>query len=73
MNRQEHVQWCKNRALEYLKPGPYYSLQKAVASMASDMTKHPDTQSAIAIMGMIGVMEIARGEDAVRKWITGFN
>lgn len=40
MTRQEHLDWCKRRAMEYVDSG---NLQEAFASMASDVTKHPET------------------------------
>lgn len=40
MNRQEHLQFCKDRALEYLDRG---DLNNAATSMMSDMKKHPET------------------------------
>ena len=72
MNRQEHVQWCKDRALEYVDNG---DLPNAYASMASDMKKHPETEnhSAIALgmqMMMVGMLNTP-GE--MRKFIEGFN
>lgn len=69
MNRIEHLNWCKTRALEYVDMGDN---DQAVASMVSDMQKHPETDcpSALAILGM---MEIAKGSAAVRRWIEGFN
>lgn len=38
--RAEHLQWCKERALEYVDAG---DLNNAFASMTSDLTKHPET------------------------------
>lgn len=40
MNRDEHVAWCKTRALAYVDAG---DLNNAFASMCSDLRKHPDT------------------------------
>lgn len=70
--RAEHLAFCKKRALAYLDPGKYYSLRDAVASMCSDMSKHDETKMA-GPLGLIGMFEIANGENAVRKWINGFN
>jgi hypothetical protein len=36
MTRQEHLDWCKGRALEYVKAN---DLRNAWASMASDLSK----------------------------------
>jgi hypothetical protein len=77
MNRQEHLQWCKQRALEYLQPGPYFSLDEAMASMASDLGKHDETRHHVSItiplmfqLRMTGKLETA-GE--MQKFIEGFN
>lgn len=40
MNRQNHLQWCKDRAIEYLDQD---DLNNAATSMMSDMGKHPET------------------------------
>ena len=70
MTRKEHVKWCKERALQYVDAG---DLQNAVASMTSDMSKHPETRDMMGAMAMIGLAELMTGNaDSVRKWITGF-
>lgn len=70
MTRKEHVKWCKERALQYVDAG---DLQNAVASMTSDMSKHPETRDVMGAMTMIGLAELMTGNpDSVRKWITGF-
>ena len=70
MTRSEHLNWCKQRALEYVDAG---DLDQAVASMASDLTKHPETSNTPPMLTMLGMMEIANGPNAVRRWIEGFN
>ena len=71
MTRQEHLVWCKKRALEYVGAG---DLKQAVASMLSDLSKHDETQGVMKIMGMIGIMEAANGTpESVRRFIEGFN
>ena len=37
MNRDEHLRWCKDRALEYVKVG---DAKQAVTSFMSDMSKN---------------------------------
>ena len=51
-----HLAWCKERAREYLKQGDALN---AIASMHSDLTKHPDWQSGklIASMTMLFVLD----------------
>jgi Tfp pilus assembly protein PilF len=69
-DRAEHLAWCKQRALEYLDAG---DLTNAVASMGSDLNKHPETRPAAALM-QLGMMElINRDASGVRRWIEGFN
>jgi hypothetical protein len=67
-SRAEHLKWCKQRALELLTAGDRY---EAVASMLSDLGKHPETSSS----QMIGIMlasTVYSDEDA-RRFIEGFN
>jgi hypothetical protein len=41
MTRQEHLDWCKLRALQYYDTG---DVNQAFASMSSDFSKHPETE-----------------------------
>ena len=72
MNRNEHLEWCKQRALEYVERG---ELSNAMASMGSDLEKHPDTENHPAIQ--MGVMMLAGGmlnsDHEMRKFINGFH
>jgi hypothetical protein len=71
MTRAEHLDWAKQRALEYVGRG---DLANAVASMVSDLAKHHETRvSADGFIALVGMMEIERGPEAVRHWIEGFN
>jgi hypothetical protein len=72
MNRQEHLQWCKTRANEYINNG---DLPNAFGSMASDLNKHPETEGHVAIslgmqMTMGGLLDTP---EQMRKFIDGFN
>jgi len=71
-NRTEHLQWCKDRALEYVKQN---DLKQAFASFQSDMTKHPENANHIALQ--LGTMLLLGGHlssaHQMREWITGFN
>lgn len=74
MNRTEHLQWCKDRALEYLEPGANYSPQEAIASMMSDLGKHPETTSAAESCAMLGMFALTSGDpQEARRFIEGFN
>lgn len=70
MTRAEHLAWAKQRALEYLDHG---DLPNAVASMTSDLGKHPDLQLSM-VLNTLGLMYAVNGDAAgVRSWIEGFN
>lgn len=67
--REEHLAWCKERALEYVDIG---DLGQAVASMGSDLSKHPETRPNQTLM-LLGMRYILDGDtEAVRRWIEGF-
>lgn len=72
MTRQEHLDWCKEHAIEYAKQG---DTTGAFASMASDLKKHPDTEMHIGIE--LGMMQLMAGmlstPDEMIKFIDGFN
>ena len=70
--REEHLAWCKTRALEYVDSG---NLQDAFTSMCSDLTKHPETESTVGIeLGMLQLMGGQLGTAAqMRHFIEGFN
>lgn len=62
--------WCKMRALEYVDRG---DCENAVASMVSDISNHEGTKDPTGMLSMMGMMEISKGAEAVRRWINGFN
>ena len=71
MNRAEHLQWCKDRALEYVNKG---DLVQAFTSMSSDLGKHDETKEHPAIslgMGLIIIDEL-NTRDKMREFINGF-
>jgi len=72
MNRQEHLDWCKQRANEYIELG---DLQQAFASFVSDMNKHSETQDHIALElgSMLLISENLSSPHQMREWIDGFN
>lgn len=69
--RAEHLAWCRRRALAFLDAG---DLTNAVASMQSDLSKHPLTQGHIGIAaGTFLLIQIMPDTAAyVRQWIEGF-
>jgi hypothetical protein len=72
VTRAEHLTWCKQRALEYVDSGDTIN---ALASISSDLNKHPETANHAGIM--IGMMMLAGGQlsdaAAMRRFIEGFN
>ena len=73
MTRDEHLNWAKDRALEYADQG---DTANAIASLASDLGKHPDTASSVPVvrelmfpLAMVGEFEKPGG---LRKFIEGF-
>ncbi len=74
MIREEHLQWAKDRALEYADRG---DVANAIASMRSDLGKHKETAQSCDIidnlmmpLAMTGKFE-QPGE--LRRFIEGFN
>ena len=68
-DREEHLQWCKDRAMEYFNRGDYVN---AVTSMLSDLSKHPETKCNDGL-GVLGIMYVANGDrEGVRRFIEGF-
>ena len=71
MTRDEHLAWCKERARPYLDQR---SAQDAVASMMSDLKKHPETADIPTGIVMIGLWAATRGDvEEARRFIEGFN
>ena len=72
MGRQEHLQWCKDRALEYVDQG---DLHGAFASMVSDLNKNQETAGHSAInLGMQMLMDgHLETVDKMIDLIEGFN
>jgi hypothetical protein len=72
MTRAEHLQWCKDRALEYVNEG---KLTLAFSSMVSDLGKHDELANHAGIR--FGTELLLSGhletEPKMREFITGFN
>lgn len=72
MTRAQHLAWCKERALGYVKAG---DLNSALASMASDLNKHPATEGHAGIglgiqLRLIGDLST---RESMTRFIEGFN
>jgi hypothetical protein len=72
MSHNEHIAWCKQRALEYVERG---DAAGALASMMSDLNKNPETANHAGIRLTMMLMLGGHMEtlDAVRQHIEGFN
>lgn len=70
--RAEHLAWCKQRANQYVEIGEYAN---AVASMMSDINKHPETSiDSGGIISALGLMaDMSGNRDEVQRYISGFN
>jgi len=70
--REEHLAWCKTRALEYVDHG---DLRQALTSMGSDLTKHDETKNHPAITIMVQLMLLGKlsSSDEVTRFINGFH
>ncbi len=70
--RDEHLAWCKRRALQYVDAG---DLTNAFASMASDLRKHSETRDHAG--AQLGAMLLFGGHldtaAEMRRFIEGFN
>lgn len=73
MTRLEHLEWCKKRAIEEMDFNRRPT--SALISMASDLRKHPETNSeALVSLCMMQIMinpNITRQE--VINFLNGFN
>lgn len=74
MSRDEHLEWCKKRALEYLDAG---DISQGFTSMISDLGKHPELEKhagiEIGVMMAVGLRGWISNPQKVREWIVGFN
>lgn len=71
--REDHLQWCKDRAMEYVNKNDFAN---AVTSMLSDLEKHAETaQSASGILAQLGMFELMNRptKESISKYIEGFN
>ena len=73
MTRDEHLEWAKQRALEYLEANDN---QNAFTSMLSDLNKHDELKDhpgkTIGVMFML-LPGWINNTPELRRWIVGFN
>jgi hypothetical protein len=70
ISRAEHLAWCKERALALVDAGEG---AQAMASMISDLGKHPATQSNLSVVGLLVMTTNASDLEEVRSFVNGFN
>lgn len=72
MDRDEHLAWCKERALALADAS---QTAQAVASMNSDLQKHPGTADQAGMLLGMQLLIAGHLDNAVkcRHWIEGFN
>ena len=72
MTRSEHLRWAKDRALEYADRG---DIASAIASLGSDLRKHPGTRdhSGMELMMMLAMTGHLDKPGELRRFIEGFN
>lgn len=71
--REEHLEWCKNRALQYVDAG---QLTEAFASFASDVKEHEETSGITTSLALLGMPLMMNGHldtrDKMRSHIQGY-
>jgi hypothetical protein len=68
--RQEHLQWCKDRANEYIK---VRDGQQAISSMLSDLNKHEETRASVRLGAMLMTATDFHDMRSVKRFVDGFN
>lgn len=77
MTREEHLKWCKDRAILefdfYIKEGIELAARNGVVSMMSDLSKHDETRSkTLQALCLLQMGRIKDREDFLH-FINGFN
>jgi hypothetical protein len=69
-NREEHLAWCKQVALEYLDAG---DIGEAIVAMISHMNEHEETKLSNPTLVLLATMYARDGDYAgARRWIEGW-
>ena len=71
MTRREHLDWCIKRAIEEMDF--YKDPKKAYISMASDLRKHPETDSQALISMCIKQAAFNPTRQKTIEFLNGFN
>jgi hypothetical protein len=65
--REDHLAWCRQRALEYVEAN---DPMQAFASMASDLRKHHETEGLLTVdLLQRGQKAALAGTEETRVWI----
>jgi hypothetical protein len=75
MTREEHIQWCKERAIqEYdFYTSPAEKQRNGLTSMMSDLNKHPETRGdVLQSLCMMQMMKPMNRQQFI-NFIQGFN
>lgn len=69
--REEHLEFCKQRARAYLDRG---DVSQGITSMLSDLSKHDETELIGANMAGIGILYSVNHDLAgAKRFVEGFN
>ena len=73
MTREEHLKWCKDRAIQEMDF--YKDPSKGIISMMSDLRKHPETNSEAltSLCGMQLMTNPRMSRQEAINFINGFN
>jgi fructose-1-phosphate kinase PfkB-like protein len=67
-SRADHMAWAKARAIEYVEAG---DAKNALASLLSDLSKHPDTAGLAKFATAAGLLHV-NSVPAMRSFVEGF-
>ncbi len=68
--REEHLEWCKQRAREDLDRG---GVADAIATMCTCLVQHPDFEGIVEKMTPIGLFYAMNNDlDGARRFVEGF-
>jgi hypothetical protein len=66
----EHIEWCKVHARQYLREG---DVTNAITSMLSDLSKHPETKGIAEKMTMLAMFYMVNHDlQGARDFVEGF-
>lgn len=79
MTREDHIGWCKSRAIQeydyYAKISPREAVKNGITSIMSDINKHDETRSdtlqSLCMMQLMTKPNMSRQEFV--NFINGFN